>query len=476
MIDNYKLKYIDQFNLTKFQNELNKIFGKPIKFTPVFQTIGVQARKLLEEQYPIMNNVAKINNQINILFLFCRYWPLEVKYLLPVLNIKHSKLPKQKGGHSNLLKYINSLPITSDVQQPSSILTDRISSIRNILWELIQRKLKTDLTTLCYGSFAINQLNSSIGFNDIDFFSPTAYRFMIVLLVLTEVVLGCSAEVIGIPYIPGHLSLKLNNQVSVCDCIYLPWDIGRDIPVIQINGYRILHPEEEMLKQLLVAITRTKTAETRNRYNIKFTELLKWYSPIQVINYVRPPVIKEFKEAFLHVELGFGPPLYIISPDKIKVKLPVSKLGIAATNLIKAACNGLQLTIQKMREYGTYFTPHVYEIRNPDLCGFIMAPFSYNLALYPDTKQVNISTKIAMASLLASLISQFRDPIYQNVYNSLKRSIEYNFNQKEEKLNFIVIPRYKPQGSHLHINFFGGKFNSLITATTPAGPPTQIYP
>lgn len=483
IIDQQRLAFIRKFNVNQLQQTLSKILEFQVPRITLFQDIITHATNLSKEEYPRISDIVVINNQLHILELFCLFWKDESKYLFKLKTRTKDQIPTGQDNITKwLIPYIKIHQIESEITstEPSSL----IKRTKMYMITLITRKLQNDHRNLTYGSFAINQLGKNIPFGDIDFFSLGAYRFMIVLLIICKVGFNCPAAIVGVPYIPGHLSLRLKDGTSslvICDCFHLQKSALKFIKTLKVNDLYIIDPEQEIIK-LIMSVTQRSITNV-NKYIDRIKTLAPFYKSIS-----KCPIIKNttnlseslynlLSSELILVKLADDFPVFVLKPPE-KKQIPLFRLGEYITKQIKNIKFGPNITIRKSRDFGTFFTPYVYECFNEKdqfLC-FIIAPLSYDLPIDAETKLSSIRLNILISCNLFIYCSLYQfggesDNLvdYKGLCDLLKYSIKYFVESIREKSNEFIIKRYKPGGPHLHIDIETGSFNNLIT-------PPQIVP
>jgi len=400
--------------------------------------------------------------------------------------------------------------------------TKKMLNVKIELYKLIINKIINDKSALAYGSFSAHVMSggsSEFSFNDIDFYSDSAYRFMIVLLVLCEVVFDIPAEIFGYPYMVGHLGLRIFAEpqtdntaiqsLDICDCIYLTKSVIKFIHKIKINKIQIVHPEIQLLRLCASITQRTLSNDEATKYIKNLRIFFPFYTRHREIN---PPVRELFdiakllKSEFILVSVADIVPIFLITSRQLDgYKLRVLVLETYLSNLVTSICFKVlaqidtQLIVRKSKDFGLFFPVSVFEIlKDNKLIGVIIAPLTYDLTVYaagiPLTDHLPLDTPNTLIKLTQSstILILILFAIYANLqadhqheminYSTLLSEIKYVIgtqikNEKVLNLNdTFKIKRYKPTGPHLSIRLNTGSFNNLITPKRETNQFVQVYP
>lgn len=492
-----------RFNLNIFKKDLNKLF-------PLQQSFDL---KIFEKHMKLTNTTDPNElNIIKILGLFIKFWNSEKHFLQPVQFTSNKIETTENTAFSKIKTLIDKVQSDNTEPKETIVLNDLISNHDvsrddihtklDAIRDLIMRKLSNDPLALCYGSFSayvMNGMNKNTDkFKDIDFYSSTAYRFLVVLMVLCSVVYGLNSRIFSYPYMIGHMGFVIlnsdNKAIDICDCIDLSSDIMTYIPKIVCNKINILHPSVQIYRYVLAVLSRPMTNNQYTKY-IKNALLFSQY-----IDSIKPKksmasmndLISRIGFPFYTINIEDNHPIFVMNSDLLNTKrTKIFYLEEIVDKMIYGHMKSMLFNsgykVYKSRQFGMYYNTFVYEIRNNMLCGLILVPYPYTL--YTIDNRLSMNSE-AVVMILTHLYYQVRidrgtkeftmEEYIQGLNNSrhsLDGIINKIVNNKIEVVNgkYIEHRRFKATGNHKTISIYNSTFSTIITLNQQSSEFTLLY-
>lgn len=312
---------IFRYNEKHIENRLKTFFSQQ-KYINNIKNI----KSLIEYQFTYIKNIYDYLFVLvtkNHYFLFYNEFQIEKKFNIEPI---HTEFVNDYYEKFNNIKFIIKNKKINPTLSPTDshiliILTKifqniviklqkkHINQIENEI-EKINPKHKENATNIItYGSYSLHQINSEIKFNDVDIYHSNPQKLLIVIMLMIEILFGIKTNILKIPFILGHLSLRYK-EYHFSDCIYLDEYTINQLTTQNIKNTIILDSTIQTLNyfRMMCDFSRINNSQKNiNQQKLKLATLIEVLSKKENINFneLKPISIKEtiINEKFLVFDL-----------------------------------------------------------------------------------------------------------------------------------------------------------------------------
>lgn len=453
--------HTNNFDLVLFARELKQLFKVDVVYLDMFKP----------STDPALNNIIR---------LFELYWYRERVFFKTPLAKSKNKIPTSDKSKSWYQTFIKRDVVEDTTPNAITAPNPETDIIRARMFNLIKLKIQNDPTCVTYGSFSQHLIDDRIQFNDIDFYTMYSFRFMIVLLVLARVLYNYSGEIVGIPFLVGHLLffIKLDTiKVDICDCFSLSPIVLQHLS----KHNRILSPTIQFCNVLKMAGQRTKTADLVAKYLSRCDMLygsvdIPMSKPSVQLG-VTAAIHKELQtiigDRFLYIEGILDPlPVFIIYDHPIPPKtIYLTDIGAHLDKFVRGKFSSESIGKYRLRKsinLEMYLLEHIYEIVNGvgTIVGYITSVLFSDIFLnkvggVTDDSRITIAINFAVYT---DFMSRYHN---DSAYTRMRELLLYNMKELcikgvSNTPDDTMVARFKAKGPHVTINLEGAFMNLIL--------------